>query len=143
MKQNMLITIITRNAPEKLGKILSSIQNNSSLRNFPVLVVDDSCPEKVAKNGRLITKYGPSGIQHVFKERWVTYRSQILQVINSEFVHSLELGRTSWNTPDVRNISQILAVVLYKDILSILHLDDDMLVDGLHIATEDRFGGLC
>lgn len=141
MNKDLLINAITRNAPNKLDGLLTSIWRNQTMKGVPILVVDDSSPES-RENHRVVSWHRNLDITHVGSQEWEKYKAMILLSVKSNFIRWLKLWRERWNTPDVRNICQVLAITVLKKAKRILYFDDDIHVDNLHLSTNLLSSGI-
>lgn len=129
---NFATVILTRDSPQKLERLLDSIQHNSSVSQTPLLIIDDSYDQSNRKKNRLVaSKYTYYYIDSLI---WNTLRKNLLKQLYLKTVKSLRLlqsftlGEKEWNGYNGRNISMIIIKVFFKSITHTFHLDDDMII---------------
>ena len=148
MQDSTLITVITRNEPEKIGRFLGSVAQNDSLNKIPILIVDDSQyhdRKPAERNSSAITSGKTDGldITHVTQKEWAVYKQRILDIVGSgDLLDPLVLGTESWNTPNVRNICQVLTLAIFKRVSTILYFDDDIDVNGFNLPRDFQARGM-
>lgn len=122
------VCCITKDKPNVVERLIDSIQTNAELSQKPLLVVDDS--STVSSREQVESIVGKhQGPAYLFNgPRWETIKSGLkFSPSLQETVSRLKLGRATWNTPDVRNISQMVLRMIQPG--QVLFLDDDRLLD--------------
>ena len=130
-KVKYILLIITKNSPDKLKNILTSIKNNKFLSKSEILLIDNSNrKDSEAKNRKLISNMNENKIIYVDKTCWRLIKKSLCRNIERAnlrtILDEIELGKNSWDIHHARNAAAIICSALYKESDVIISLDDDM-----------------
>lgn len=129
----MIISIHTHNNEIKIKTLMDSILVCPSLSNSIKIIVDcSSKPGVIGKNFHAYSSLAPK-ILYVNQDKWEKIRKKISEHknLNKDFIgllNSVNLNGKKRNTPEARNVSAVLTLLLSSKNSSYFKLDDDMVI---------------
>lgn len=132
----MITSIHIHNNNKKFKRLLKSIVKNKNLQiNNKLIVVDGSSHKnKCENNEKICDEFSQKqNLLYINQDKWDKIRyflanKTTLDVRFIRLLYSINLNKNEWNTPEARNVSSVVTLLVSSINDIVLKLDDDMIV---------------